>query len=201
MVFWVWVKLTVMTANDSSLLFCITLKVILHINHVSNVKIVLFFAPWPILSFSSIVTVSCGILKGESLYVQRCGSTLKNQRGREPFSPSVCWFVLTQVAVGWPAAAPFLPKALVFIETSALLASCRQEYKELPDQYSQFCQSSWAAARSKQGLTKHGPLLSPFYPLAGPDAGLARFQQSLGWLCCARWLQLYRWVIYVSLLC
>lgn len=73
--------------------------------------------------------VSSVILRGQSLYVQHSGSALNNQRGREPFSCSVCCFVLTQVAVGCPAALPSFPKAPVFIETSALLASCRREYR------------------------------------------------------------------------
>lgn len=93
------------------------------------VEIVFFLGSWPILSFSSIEAVSSVILRGVNLYVQRCGSTLNNQRGREPFPPFVCRFVLTQVAVGWPAAPSSFPKAPVFIETSALLASCRQEYR------------------------------------------------------------------------
>lgn len=73
--------------------------------------------------------VSSVILSRGGLYVQHSGSALNNQRGREPFSRSVCCFVLTQVAVGCPAALPSFPKAPVFIETSALLASCRQEYR------------------------------------------------------------------------
>lgn len=106
--------------------------------------------------------VSSVILRGESLYVQHSGSALNNQRGREPFSRSVCCFVLTKVAVGCPAALPSFPKASVFIETSALLASCRQEYRSYQINIFRF-----ASPLELMRPPKARASLEPFPPISG----------------------------------
>lgn len=124
-------------ARYCSSLLCVELKAIkancLQIHsagHVSNCENCSF--PWLMThSQRSSKSFSATLKEGASLYVQCCGSTLNNQRGREPLPPSLCLLVCLKTGCCRLTARspPFLPKAPVFIETSALLASCRQEYR------------------------------------------------------------------------
>lgn len=115
---------------------------------------------------------------GEACCLQPDGrETIKEPLGPDPrpasFRPLVC--LSTHYCF------PALPsKAPVFIETSALLASCRREYVGARINTGRLASPPEPQPAAGPASQSRGPLPSLFHPLAGAAGGLARVQQPLG---------------------